>query len=210
MLLFFSNEFIVNEFLLLWEKNPVPVSQIENYETAIVLTGVTNTRKEALDRVYFQKGADRVLHTVQLYKAGKIKKILISGGTVTLEGRKEAEADQLKKVFLYCGVPKTDLIIENLSRNTNENSTKTKKLIDSLQLNGKFLLVTSAFHMRRAEACFKKAGISADIFPVDYYTRDRGISFDQIFIPSEGAFAKWSILIHEILGYITYKLVGYC
>ena len=80
LLLFFifSNNFLINEALLLWEKKPVPIASLDDAQTAIVLTGVTNSQKASADRVYFGRGADRVLHTVQLYKAGKVNKILIS------------------------------------------------------------------------------------------------------------------------------------
>ena len=209
MVLFFGNEFIVNEFLLLWEKDPVAIEKTESHEYSIVLTGVTNTEVTMKDRVYFTKGADRVLHTVQLYKLGKIKKILISGGSGLVVGEKIREADQLKNVFLFCGIPQSDLIIENASRNTHENAAFSKKVLDSLGVKSTPLLITSAFHMRRSDACFIKAGVNADIFPVDIYTRDRKFTPDKLFIPSESAFSKWALLLHEILGYVVYKVAGY-
>ncbi|MGB4399127.1 MAG: YdcF family protein, partial [Daejeonella sp.] len=112
----------------------------------------------APDRVFFGKGADRVVHAIQLYKAGKIKRIIISGGSGALVGKKVPEAEHLKKVFLFSGVPDSVLYIESESRNTVENARFSKRLIDSLQLQPKFLLVTSAFHMPRAMGCFQKAG----------------------------------------------------
>ncbi|MBX9851232.1 MAG: YdcF family protein [Cytophagaceae bacterium] len=209
MVLFFGNEFIVNEFLLLWEKDPVAIQKLEPHELGIVLTGVTNTEVSVKDRVYFTKGADRVLHTVQLYKSGKVKKILISGGSGLVLGEKIREADQLKNVFLYCGIPEKDLIIENASRNTWENALFSKRVLDNVRIKTTPLLITSAFHMRRSEACFIKAGMNVDIFPVDIYTRDRKFAPDKLFIPSESAFSKWALLIHECLGFVVYKMVGY-
>jgi uncharacterized SAM-binding protein YcdF (DUF218 family) len=210
MVLFFGNEFIANEAMRAWEKEPLPIDSVQNFNTAIVLTGITNTEKESVnDRVFFQKGADRLLHTVQLYKEGRIKKILITGGSGKLIGG-VLEAVQLKKVFLFCGVPDSALIIENTARNTIENALYSKKMIDSINLKGPYLLITSAFHMRRAEGCFQKAGIQIISFPVDLYTYDRSFKFNRLFIPSESAFSKWAVLIHEMLGYFIYKLAGYC
>lgn len=57
MLIFFSNSFIAGEALRAWDGEPVPMSSIPNYETAIVLTGVAGTRDAAPDRVLFGKGA---------------------------------------------------------------------------------------------------------------------------------------------------------
>lgn len=193
-----------------WEMKPVDIVKLQQYETGIVLTGVTKQKKEYQDRTFFEKGADRLLHAVQLYKAGKIKKILITGGSGSLVKRVSTEASDLKRAFLYCGVRETDIIVEDKSRNTRENALFSKKIIQEKHLQGKFLLITSAFHMRRAKGCFDKAGIQTDIFPVDYYTGDRKLDVDKILIPSSDALNLWTRLIHEITGYITYKLLNYC
>ncbi|HET9054721.1 MAG TPA: YdcF family protein, partial [Cyclobacteriaceae bacterium] len=82
LLLFFSNDFIANEAMLAWEVKATPYASINNvYDWGIVLTGVTANDREPADRVYFNHGADRVTHTVQLYKKGIIKKILVTGGS---------------------------------------------------------------------------------------------------------------------------------
>ncbi len=209
VLIFFSNSFIASEAFRAWEGEPVPMSTIPNYETAIVLTGVAGIRDSAPDRVFFGKGADRVMHTIQLYKAGKVKKIIISGGSGALVGKKVREAQQLKKVFLFSGVPDSALSMESESRNTVESARFSRKLIDSLKLDPKFLLVTSAFHMPRSMGCFQKAGVSVESYPTDFYTGDRNVDFADFLIPSEGALSSWSILIHEISGYYIYKVMGY-
>ncbi len=209
LLLFFSNNFIINEALLLWEGQPAAISSLPDYETAIVLTGVTSNRIGSTDRVYFGKGADRLLHTVQLYKAGKIKRILISGGSGALIGEKIPEAGQLKKVFIYCGVSGEDIILEDKSNNTVESARYSKRLTDSLGSGKEFLLITSAFHIPRAMGCFTKAGINVQAYPVDYYSVDRNFEPDNLLVPSEEALDKWSILIHELAGYVVYKLMGY-
>ena len=86
-LFFFSNRFIVNEVLLMWEIPPTPYENItEVYQAGIVLGGVTNSEKTPRDRVYFSKGADRITHAYQLYNLGKIEKILVSGGSSKSSG----------------------------------------------------------------------------------------------------------------------------
>ncbi len=209
LLIILSNPFIVNEAFLAWEKEPILLKANKNYQAAIILTGFTGLKNITPGRVYFNKGADRLLHTVELYKSGKIKKIIVSGGTGTLTARKITEADQVKKGLLYCGVPDSVIFIENRSHNTAENARLSHKLIDSLHLKGNILLVTSAFHMRRAEGCFIKAGVQIDPYPVDVYSGDRDFTPDDLLIPSEAALYKWSILIYEITGYAVYRVMGY-
>jgi len=207
VLIFFSNPFLINEAFLAWERKPVAVAK--KYDAAIVLTGFTGARKSLPGRVFFGKGADRLLHTVELYKTGQIDKIIISGGSGSLTDRRISEASQVRKAFLYCGIPDSAIISEGRSSNTVENARLTGKLIDSLNIKGNFLLITSAFHMRRAEGCFSKASVLFDSYPVDVYSMDRGYTPDNLFIPSEGALEKWAVLIHEIAGYLVYWIMGY-
>jgi uncharacterized SAM-binding protein YcdF (DUF218 family) len=205
-----SNPLISNELMLLWEIPPRNIESIENYDVGILLTGITQMDKSPKDRVYFLKGADRVSHTVQLYKLGKIKKILISGTTnITWDGTFEKmKAHPLEKVLLLYGVPQKDISWENQSRNTYENAVYSKIILQNTFPNQKYLLISSAFHLRRAQKCFEKQGIKIDTFSTDFYTSDRHLS-PRSFLPSEYSLLTISILSHELMGYLTYKLMGY-
>lgn len=209
-LLLFTNDFIINEIMLWWEVPPTPMQAVSsNYDVAIILTGVTSTEKLPLDRVYFQKGADRVMHTVQLYKEKKVKNILITGGSGSLVRNEIKEADQLKKILLLCEIPEEDIWIEDQSRNTYENAAFSAEILNDEFPKGKYLLVTSAFHLRRAQACFQKQGVTTQNFSTDFYTYPTRFTPDSLFIPSEGALAKWSILVKEMVGMLFYKIAGY-
>lgn len=209
MLIFFSNSFISGIAFRAWEGEPIPLESLSVYQTGIVLTGVAMTKKNAPDRVFFAKGADRVMHTVELYKAGKIKNILISGGSGAILNKEIPEAQKLKKAFLYSGVPDSVIFLEDRSRNTVESARYSKRICDSLQLGSKYLLITSAFHMPRSMGCFRKAGINTEPYSVDYYTSDPGFTPGEMLIPSEYALYRWGVLIHELAGYVIYKLMGY-
>ncbi len=210
LLLVFTNPFLSNEAWLLWERAPKPIGELPNYDAAIILTGLTELDKSPHDRVYTNKGADRVLHTIQLYKQGKFPYIIISGGTGSLRNNLTPEAVSLQKILLNAGVPNDAILIEDKSRNTYENATFTKKLLDQRTDLKKLLLVTSAFHMRRSEACFQKAGILADTYPADFYTYNRSWAFDKLIVPNEKVLYHWQKLIHEVAGFLIYKMVGYC
>jgi uncharacterized SAM-binding protein YcdF (DUF218 family) len=210
MLLLFGNNFLINEALSLWEIPATPLSQInQTYDVGIVLTGITNIDQQPRDRVYFTRGADRLMHALQLYKLGKVKHILISGGSGNITGSKESEAEELAEVLLMCGVPGTDITIENKSRNTRENALFSAQVLQEKFKGQSYLLITSAFHMRRAAGCFQKAGVTVTTFTTDFYSAPRKFTPDRLLIPSEGALGKWYLLCHEILGFITYKMIGY-
>lgn len=209
LLVFFSNDFIVNEVMRAWEIDVTPYANIKKkYEWGIVLTGVTYNDKQPDDRVYFQHGADRVVHTVQLYKIGIIRKIMISGGSGRLITNARKEADDLFKAMKLMGVPEQDIAIESESRNTYESAINVKELLKG-QPEGEYLLITSAFHLRRSVACFRKAGFEVDIFSTDFYTHPRYFTPDVLLIPSANAIMTWQKLFKEWSGMVAYKVAEY-
>src|SRR5690349_5438644 len=70
LLIFFTNPFIANQAWLLWEYPPTPYKQLHTYDAAIILTGITSRDKSPHDRVYTNKGADRILQPLRLFKEG--------------------------------------------------------------------------------------------------------------------------------------------
>ena len=72
LLLFFCNQYVANYAMYLWEPDFKVIEELPEHQLGIVLTGVTNLKKTAYDRTFFNKGADRATKAVQLYKLGKI------------------------------------------------------------------------------------------------------------------------------------------
>jgi uncharacterized SAM-binding protein YcdF (DUF218 family) len=210
MLIFFSNEFIANEAMRAWEIPTRPFHNMPKFKLGIVLTGATISGLQPDDRVYFHRGADRVTHTVQLYKLGLIEKILISGGSGKLVGEAEPEANKFKKVMMLMEVPEEDILIENETRNTAESAIEVRKILDQLGYRPQdCLLITSAFHMRRSLAVYEKAGLALQSFSTDFYAHHRSFYLDVLIIPQLEAIGKWHKLAKEWVGMAAYKLAGY-
>jgi uncharacterized SAM-binding protein YcdF (DUF218 family) len=210
-LFFFSNRFIVNEALLLWEVPPTPIRELDtHYEVGIVLGGMVNSKREPKDRVYFYRGVDRINHAIQLYKRGIVRKILVSGGSGSMVGDQQKEADDLARYLLMCEVKKEDILVENKSRNTYENALYSTRILKNEGLdNKKLLLFTSASHLRRAILCFEKMDLDVEGFSTDFYGNERSFTPDRLFIPDPTAFSDWQMIIKEIEGLIFYRLAGY-
>lgn len=189
-----------------WEPKAKSYEEItEVYDCAIVLAGITDPNRPPYDRIHFNKGADRVVHAVDLYKQGKVKKILISGGSgvLTFEGNKESHA--LADFVRMCGVDSTDVLIEDQSRNTHENALYSLSLLRG----GNYLLFTSAFHMCRAESCFAALGADVDTFPTDYYGGPIRWNLEDLLVPQAHSLQLWSILLKEWVGILAYSFAGY-
>ena len=209
-MIFFSNRFISNEVLSLWEIPPTPIASLEKkYTVGIVLGGVTNTDKKPRDRVYFYKGADRITHAVHLYNRGIIKKILVSGGSSKLINRDIKEAHNLHAFLRMLGIPEEDIIVEDEARNTYENASLSAEILKKEFRGEKHLVITSAFHLRRAMGCFRKTGLDVEGFSTDFYGKERQYTLDKFILPDLSAFADWQLIIREWLGFFFYKISGY-
>ncbi len=210
LFLFFTNSFIQTEFMHLWEVPAKIKTELrESYDAGIVLSGMISYDPK-MGRLQFNRGIDRLLQAIDLYKKGIIKKILITGGSGSIANQETKEAPLIKVFMMSVGIPEEDIITENQSKNTHENAIMTKIELDKLTLSGHYLLITSAVHMRRSLGCFKKAGIPVDSYSTDRYTGEtRHWAFDFLFIPNTDAMSGWNTLLHEIMGYISYAVAGY-
>lgn len=207
--LLFGNSVLLNEAWRRWEVPPVPFATMGTYDVAIVLGGVTNGQQHPTDRVHFGRGADRVLHAVTLYQRGQVGHLLLCGGGRTLLGKSLDEAGSMHRVVRRFGVPEEAVTTESRSVNTRENALYAAETLQKRAPDERYLLVTSAFHQRRALACFRKVGVDVTPFSVDMRHAPEEYTLDKWLIPSGEALAGWSLLIHEIVGFVTYKALGY-
>ena len=206
MAVVFTNPFIYRSLVGLWQPSPVQIPISKTYEAGIVLGGLSGYDK--YERGYFGNNADRFIQTANLYHQGIIKKIIISGGTGSLRQNEPAEAIFLRKEFIANNVKDSDIIIESRSRNTFENAVYSKQLVDSLQLQPPYILITSALHMKRSESVFRKAGYDFISFPCDYKVTPSNFTIAGDLVPNISLLNDWSFFIKEIVGLYVYKLTG--
>lgn len=216
-LLLLSNPGLANLAWLAWETPVVPLADLRPgvHDAAVLLTGIAAPARPPHDRTHLGLGADRVLHTVLLWRRGAVARIIVSGGSGAVLNRpgRLSEAAELRRVLLTCGVPDSLITLEDRSRNTRENALFTAALLrqrPALAPRGRVVLVTSAFHMRRAEGCFRRVGLAVTPFPADYTGAPPRYTPDALLVPSAAALLGWDRLLHEAVGYLTYRLAGYC
>lgn len=207
MLYFFSNQAVFHQINRQWEVQPIAIAERDTFDLAVVLGGIASYH-ESDQQIEFHANADRILQVLPLYNRGQVKKILLSGGSGKLI-EEEKEADILADYLLSIGIDENDLILESKSRNTYENAKYTANQLKAIQPN-RVLLSTSAIHMNRALACFKKQGLSPTPFATDRLSAEQELYFDDLFIPDAIILSHWYWLIHEWIGTLTYQLLGYC
>ena len=208
---FFTNHFIYNQVIELWEVKTITADQIaQPYDIGIVLGGYSNSHiLPNHDRFNINMRGNRFLNAYELYRTGKVKKLLLTGGSGDLLRDQKSEAPLVKKFLLRVGVPEEDIIIEPDSRNTYENAIFTKKILDEKYPRANCLLITSAYHMRRSKACFNKAGVSYTPFSVDFISEENRWHPENTILPDRNGFYFWEALIKEWVGYLAYWARGY-
>ncbi len=136
---------------------------------------------------------------------------VLSGGIAVAPGRAAAgdvrESDLMRALMVELGVQPERLVLERESRNTWENATGSAKLLARGPWQGRrTYLVTSALHMPRAAATFRKAGI--DVCPLPADRRAEPLVYPLALTPQPGALENSFAALHEIVGLLGYAFAG--
>ena len=216
----FGNPFLTNELARWWEWAPAPVPTDSTLRVAVLLTGgMMNVMKQLphppgapADRFLLDRHADRAGQALYLYKVGAVRHILISGGVGTLpfQPRPVSDEGQMTARFLrLAGVPADAITLEDKSLNTHENAIFSAKMLRRRFGTNRCVLITSAWHMRRAVACFQQVSVVVTPFPANFLSGRRSFAPGEWLLPHEQAFTDSYYLTKELVGYLTYKVVGY-
>ncbi|MEI9935381.1 MAG: YdcF family protein [Ferruginibacter sp.] len=194
----FGNTWLLTLYARLWDAKAVNLVSDKSYSCGIVLGGFASPDENG--NGYFNSTCDRFIETIKLYKLGKIKHILISGGNGKKKDEQFTEGEWAKQQMNIMGIPDSVIFCEDRSNNTADNAVNTKRLLDSLSLKPPYLLVTSAYHIRRAALLFKDAGVVSVSYPCNYIAGKDRLSVWGIIPDPEN-------LLHGIL--ISKKAVAY-
>lgn len=100
----------------------------------------------------------RIDHAIKLYKEGRVKTLILTGGY-----GKDAEFSESEVAYDYCvkkGIPEDDILLEKKSQTTEENIIEAEKLMHDQGINNA-LLVSDPWHLKRALAIAKKHDVVA-------------------------------------------------
>ncbi len=131
--------------------------------------------------------------------------VIVSGGAVF--AGQPAEAPVVRRFLLDLGVPAEQVIVEAQSRDTMENARYCREIINRSGFRQP-LLVTSAYHMPRSLAAFRKAGVTVTPLPAQFATGGGEPFLWVHWLPEAGALHRSSKALHEYLGLLWYRLSG--
>ena len=213
--LVFTNPWLHHAAMHAWEPAPRAIEDVgEPCDDAIVLGGFTRLWATPTDRLHLNADANRFTQAIELYRLGKVRRLVFVSGGVTAAKPQTTEADLAARTAERFGVPREAIVALNTSRNTHENAAECRAYYDRQgKTPARLLLVTSAFHARRSLASFREAGLEVDLFPTDHRTgrdhADRAWSAANTVLPHPDTLLHWGPLFREWLGLLVYRIKGW-
>ena len=200
-----STPIFSNNFFKLVEGNEYrkPISTIDSADAIVVLSGMLEIN-EVGDSTYVEWGdPDRFFGGIALFKAGKAQKLVFTGGKMPWNKAKKTEGDVLKDYAISNGIPFEKIFVTKNVENTADEAVAVKELISP---NKRIILVTSAYHMFRAQRLFEKQGFKVNPYKLDYKTSHKKETTFMDFLPDTESLKNTEIGIREIIGRIFYSL----
>ena len=182
------------------------VESFPDADVIVVLGGSMGSDTNLSGNAEMWTSADRVWQAARLWKAGKAPRIIATG-----DGARESTLGLLKDF----GVD--EKCVEFLDARNTEEEAKGVALKVKVRGEGdvergtKILLVTSAWHMKRARMMFEKYAKSVEVVcaPADFENSFKAaapFSFREL-LPDTYSFHLNSVAFHEWIGIIGYKFL---
>ena len=172
-------------------------------DAIVVLSGMMRINEFENNHILEWEDIDRFFKAIELYFSKKSDTIIFTGGKSPYNITKISEGDVLKQYAIKFGVKMNDILVTKEVLNTSEESIAVKNLIG---IKKSIILVTSAFHMKRAKSIFEKKGFKVIPYKVDYKTPPN-LSLNFIdFLPSSTGLRRTEIALRELLGRLYYSL----
>ena len=205
ILIISSLPIISNKRIAYLEKDyqPIEIAEIENVDAIVVLSGMIRVIGDEENLKYeFTESVDRFFAGLDLFNNNKAPILILTRGKMPWSIG-IAEGEYLKELAIKFGISEENIILTDEVQNTDQEAKAVKNLLAND--NSRIILVTSAFHMPRAEKVFKAANINVIPFPVDFQnSKSKTTMMD--FIPSSGSLSQTSHFVREMIGRLYYTL----
>ena len=194
---------LVSQFLWRWLEAPWQrraATAAPRADAIVVLSGGRHPAPGAA-RVSEWDDPDRFLAGLDLYRAGKSPRLLFTGGASPFRPGQPPEGQRYLQEARQLGIPAAAMASTPPVVNTAEEAAAIRNLLPT---GDRILLVTSAFHMRRAQRLFERQGLNVLPFPVDFQARGRWAGplwrDPSQWLPSARALDDSSRALRELIG----------
>lgn len=191
------------------DRFPEPPADMRAPTGIVVLGGALDEDiGEARGQPTLTEAAARLTSGVALALRYPQARLVFSGGSANLRAGPGTldEARGVRALWLSLGVPADRMTFEDRSRNTYENATMTKAIVQP-KPGDHWLLVTSAAHMPRSMGIFRHVGWDMTAYPVDYRTFGTARDVQPTTLALD-SLRRFDTALHEWVGLAAYRLTG--
>ena len=179
------------------------ISAIDSADAIVVLSGMLEIN-EVGDSTYIEwEDPDRFFVGIALLKAGKAQKLVFTGGKMPWDNTKKTEGGVLKEYAIINGIPAEKILVTKDVENTAEEAEAVKEIINPSK---RIILVTSAYHMYRAQRLFEKQGFEVIPYKMDYKASGHKKITFMDFLPNANNLELTETGMREIIGRIYYLI----
>lgn len=176
---------------------PQPAHEVPDADAIVVLSHAIKPAYASRVHPDLINTSDRLWHAARLYHEGVASTIIVSGAT----------APVMETGLTGWDVPADSILLEPESQSTRENALFTTRVCRNRGID-RVVLVTSAWHMRRALGAFRSAGLEVVPAPIDYQGIRRSFPLST-YVPDVRGLTKTTKAVHEYLGYEYYRWRGW-
>ena len=188
----------------------VKLIELPTCDAVVVLGGGAEPSRNDVGGVRMTKAGDRILTGLELMRWGLAPAMIVGGGSVRVDDVEKVESDLIRSRIGDWKPPLTWAIVSlGAAADTHDEALRLVPLASQRGWK-KILLVTSASHMRRAASVYRAVGFEVVPAPCSFIVAGNASppSF-RIGIPTWFGFERFSIWLHEIAGWETYRRKGW-
>jgi uncharacterized SAM-binding protein YcdF (DUF218 family) len=172
---------------------------------AIVVLGEGRVVAPGAAAISESTDGDRFEAGVALYQAKRAPVLVFTGGWVPWLPLHAPEGETLMQLAIQRGIPASAMRTTDKVSNTEAEAQAVAQILPP---KARVLLVTSAYHMPRAQQQFERAGFVVQPYPVDFQSnRDRVFSWQDV-LPQAIYLRRTETAMRELLGRAFYAVRG--
>ena len=141
------------------------LENLEKVDAIVILGGMLKINEFENNYHVEWADADRFFKGIELYNSFKSDKIVFTGGKSLFNKTAVSEGSVLKNYAVKYGILEENITVTKEVLNTYEESLAVSEVLGE---NKTIILVTSAFHMKRAKFLFEKQNVKIIPYKVDF------------------------------------------
>ena len=212
-ILYVSGATPLPEYLIARLERPFANANVANAQPAdavIVLGGYMTGSAHDSFGLNATSASDRYITGMELMRQKKVRAMILGGGPMYAEGKVTSEGLRVEKFLKTWNVAPGEIIGLEACEDTRQEANRAR-LVAAEHKWTNLVVVTSAFHMKRALATLQKAGLQVRPVACDFEGLPvlEGDDLGFRIVPIVDRIKTLTLYLHEIIGWYYYQSRGW-